>query len=475
MLNWKRIVFGVTFLCLLQTGISQNYVLQKLGKAISSPQYDEIAPCVSSDGKTLYFTRIAYPKFEKALVEEGKDLEKTLDEKDYMNRLTEIYSILDGKPVDNPVSSAFNQDIWVAHSISNEFDLLEHPSYPLNNALPNSVSALTANDELIILNQFAPNGGMQKGFSKVSKSDKGEWQFPQAVGIDKYHNSGSDVNLTISRDGKVMVVAMEREDSYGATDLYISYLKNDGSWTYPKNLGPGVNTKHRESAPHLSEDMLSLYYASDRDNPGAGNDIYVQTRLDDKWKQWWTAKRFAAPINSEGEDSHPYFNEATGYLYFTSDRNGTSDIFRIQIATPSVKKVLASSRNFVNLSVGGSIEINKIFFQQSTSNVLAKSNRQLHKLYMLMKSSPALKIRIGGHTDNQGNEKSLIKLSNDRAHAIKQYLVKQKGIDASRIEAYGYGAAQPLNDNSTDELRSQNRRVEIEVVSNDVIVFNGTK
>ncbi|MFT5386255.1 MAG: hypothetical protein ACI81W_003668, partial [Saprospiraceae bacterium] len=341
MLICKRILCAAIFACILQTGNAQNYSLQKLGKAISSPQYDEIAPCVSRDGKTLYFTRIAYPKFEKALVEGGNDLEKTMDSEAYMNRLSEIYTILNGESVNNPVSSSFNQDIWVVHSVSNEFDLLEHPSYPLNNALPNSVSALTSNDELIILNQFTPNGGMQKGFSKVSKSDKGAWQFPESIGIDQYHNSGADVNLTLSSDGKVMVMAMEREDSYGETDLYISYLKSDGNWTYPKNLGPTVNTPQRESAPHLSEDMLSLYYASDRDNPGNGNDIYVQTRLDDKWKQWWTAKRFGTPINSEGEDSHPYFNEATGYLYFTSDRDGTSDIFRIQIAAPKVQKTLA--------------------------------------------------------------------------------------------------------------------------------------
>lgn len=468
-------LFGATFVCLLQSGISQDYVLQKLGKAISSPQYDEIAPCVSSDGKTLYFTRIAYPKFEKSLVEAGNDIEKTMNDTDYMDRLSEIFSTLDGGKVEDPVSSAFNQDIWVAHSVSNEFDLLEHPSYPLNNALPNSVSALTANDELIVLNQFAPNGGMQKGFSKVSKSSKGEWQFPEAVGIDKYHNSGSDVNLTVSRDGKVMVIAMEREDSYGSTDLYISHLKRDGSWTYPENLGAGVNTPYRESAPHLSEDMLSLYYASDRENPGEGNDIYVQTRLDKEWGQWWTAKRFPAPINSEGEDSHPYFNEATGYLYFTSDRNGTSDIFRIQIAAPSVKKVLASSRNFVDLSVGGSIEINKIFFQQSSSKVLTKSNGQLHKLYMVMRNSPSLKIKIGGHTDNVGDEDLLVKLSEERASAIKNYLVDKKGIDKSRIEVYGYGSTQPLNDNSSQELRSKNRRVEIEVISNDYVTFNGTK
>lgn len=475
MLNWKRIVFATLLFPIFQTTQAQDYILQKLGTAISSPEFDEIAPCISRDGKTLYFTRIAYPKFEQSLVENGASLKASDDPAAFEKRLSEIFSILDGAPVTDPVNSAYNQDIWVAHSVSNEFDLLEHPSYPLNNALPNSVSALTPNDDLIVLNQFAPNGGMQKGFSVVSKSNEGKWQFPEAVGIDRYHNSGSDVNLTLSSDGKVMIMAMEREDSYGKTDLYISYRKRDGSWTYPKNLGPGVNTPERESAPHLSEDMLSLYYASDRDNPGQGNDIYVQTRLDDKWKEWWTAKRFAAPINSEGEDSHPYFNEATGYLYFTSDRNGTSDIFRIQIAAPKGKAQFVSQPNFVDLSVGSSIEINNIYFEQSTANVLNKSNRQLQKLSWLLNQSPNLVIRIEGHTDNIGDKKLLMQLSLDRANAIKNYLVQQKGIAPNRIEAYGFGDTQPLNSNDSEAQKRQNRRVEIAVVSNDAVVYNGTR
>jgi outer membrane protein OmpA-like peptidoglycan-associated protein len=475
MLNRKRIQFATLLLCLFQFAQAQDYILQKLGSAISSPEYDEIAPCVSSDGKTLYFTRIAYPKFEQSLVENGQYLEATDNPENFQDRLSEIFSILDGAPVDNPVSSAYNQDIWVAHSVANEFDLLEHPSYPLNNALPNSVSALTPNDDLVVLNQFAPNGGMQKGFSVVTKSKDGKWQFPQPIGIDRYHNSGSDVNLTLSRDGEVMIMAMERADSYGSTDLYISFRRNDGSWTHPKNLGPKVNTIHRESAPHLSEDMLSLYYASDREAPGQGNDIYVQTRLDNNWGEWWFAKRFAAPINSAGEDSHPYFNEATGYLYFTSDRNGTSDIFRIQIASPEVKPQFVNQTSFINLSVGGSIEINNIFFEQSTAKVLKQSNHQLQKLSWLLIQSPNLVIRIEGHTDNVGDRHLLMQLSEDRAKAIKAYLIQRKGISPDRIEVQGYGDTRPLNGNNSESERRQNRRVEIAVVSNDVVAFNGTR
>ena len=69
-------------------------------------------------------------------------------------------------------------------------------------------------------------------------------------------------------------------------------------------------------------------------------------------------------------------------------------------------------------------------------------------------------IRIEGHTDNIGKQEDLQKLSQERADAIKSFLV-QKGVTADRISTVGQGARYPLTDNSSDDLRSKNRRVEI--------------
>lgn len=498
MITWKNIFCGGILILLCSTLHAQEYVLEKLDNAISSDEYHEIAPCISKDGKTLYFTRVAYPKFEKTLIESGIDLSETLSTEAYFNRISEIYAILGGEKVSDPVNSAFNQDVWVAHSSEKEFDLLEHPAYPLNNALPNSVCALTPDDEPIIVNQFAPNGGMKKGFSKVLKSKEGLWQFPEPIGVDRYHNSGADVALTVSSDGKVMIMSLEREDSYGKSDLYISFLKPDGSWTYPENMGRSVNSPFRESAPHLSADMMTLYFTSDRSYPGRGADIYMQERQSDDWTRWTGPRKFRSPINSEGDDSHPYFNEASGYLYFTSDRDGSFDIFRIQIKAPvrventEPAPLAAVVKNDTTIdaapekedfnvgnipfTIGSKLEFSNIYFTQSKAEILNKSYPDLNKLVNILNNNPKLKIRVCGHTDNIGDQHLLLALSEQRAEAIKIYLVHKEHIDPSRIETKGYGGLKPLNDNSTENLRKQNRRVEIEVLSTgDVSISNFNK
>jgi outer membrane protein OmpA-like peptidoglycan-associated protein len=468
----KRYIFTGIFFISFASLTAQDYILRKLDLSISSADYDEIAPCVTSDGQTLYFTRLRHPQFERTLIEGGVNLFDALDSSDYLKRLGNIYQQLGQEPITDPVHSAFNQDIWIARSVDGVLNMLEHPDYPINNALPNSVAALTPKDEPIVVNQFAPNGGMQKGFSIVKRKADGVWGFPEPVGIDRYHNSGADVNLSISSDGQIMILSMEREDSYGVSDLYICQLKADGTWTYPENLGRGVNSPYRESTPHLSKDMRTIYFSSDRTYPGRGCDIYMQERIGEGWKRWSSPRKFRSPINSNGDDSHPYFNEATGRLYFTSDRDGTFDIFCIQIKEPEPLQVLpqkeiviATKKEVIpELSIGAKLECNDIFFLQSEAIILEESYYELTRIVYLLKQQPNLAIRVAGHTDNVGDAELLMKLSIDRAVAIKTYLVEKGEIDSGRIVTVGFGGTRPLNDNSTEALRAKNRRVEIEVI-----------
>jgi len=71
---------------------------------------------------------------------------------------------------------------------------------------------------------------------------------------------------------------------------------------------------------------------------------------------------------------------------------------------------------------------------------------------------------VTGHTDNVGSAAANVRLSQRRASDVKDYLVRQVGIDANRIHVEGKGAAQPIADNRTPEGRALNRRVEVEVI-----------
>ena len=100
-----------------------------------------------------------------------------------------------------------------------------------------------------------------------------------------------------------------------------------------------------------------------------------------------------------------------------------------------------------------------ILFEQSKSIMLGESFSELDNLAAFLKRYPKLMLTIEGHTDNIGDTKLNLTLSEERAQAVMQYLV-DKGIATNRIQAKGYGSSRPLINDNTTVGHLQNRRVE---------------
>ena len=92
----------------------------------------------------------------------------------------------------------------------------------------------------------------------------------------------------------------------------------------------------------------------------------------------------------------------------------------------------------------------------------SESSLELNKLIAFLKSSPNVSIEIGGHTDSNGDTKSNLTLSENRAKAVYDFLI-QNGIAATKLSYKGFGSTLPIADNSTEEGRAQNRRTEFKI------------
>lgn len=109
--------------------------------------------------------------------------------------------------------------------------------------------------------------------------------------------------------------------------------------------------------------------------------------------------------------------------------------------------------------------IENLYFETGSSDLKAESALQLNTLAEILNAYPDLKIKLGGYTDNSGNEDSNIKLSNLRAQTAKLKLL-ELGIAADRIEAEGYGSQHPVCEaNDTDECKAKNRRIDVRVLA----------
>jgi OOP family OmpA-OmpF porin len=91
--------------------------------------------------------------------------------------------------------------------------------------------------------------------------------------------------------------------------------------------------------------------------------------------------------------------------------------------------------------------------------------KELQKAVAFVKKYLGANIRLDGYTDSIGTDAYNIKLSERRAAVVKDYLIKEGGVDSSKITAVGHGKAEPVADNKTAEGRAKNRRVEISILS----------
>ena len=113
----------------------------------------------------------------------------------------------------------------------------------------------------------------------------------------------------------------------------------------------------------------------------------------------------------------------------------------------------------------GSVAVYGINFDTGKATLTAGSEQVLQEVLSLMKGQPAWRFEVQGHTDNVGAGTANQALSEQRAAAVVGWLVKN-GVDTARLTAKGYGDTQPVAENTNDEGRAKNRRVELKKIGN---------
>lgn len=113
------------------------------------------------------------------------------------------------------------------------------------------------------------------------------------------------------------------------------------------------------------------------------------------------------------------------------------------------------------LARSGSVALQGITFDTGKSNIRPESKTVLDQIAALLKQDATLRLEIQGHTDNAGAPTANLTLSQQRADAVRKYLVDSQGIAAARLTTAGFGDTKPVADNVTEEGRARNRRVEL--------------
>jgi OOP family OmpA-OmpF porin len=265
---------------------------EDLGNLVNSDS-DERLPIISPDGKTLYFTRKAH---------------------------------------EDNIGDAKNDDIWYSKlQADNSWGKAKNIDSPLNNERHNFVVAVGQGGDLIYV-QNAYKRWSKDGIA-FAKLLGNIWENPEAMKIEEMYNLSTFVNYHVSPDGRILMMAIEREDAVGDMDLYVSFRVHEKEWSEPKNLGKTVNSIGMESSVFLAADYKTIYFASSGHYGYGGLDIFMAKRLDESWENWSEPQNLGSYLNTPGNDFN-YSVPASGtYAYFSSDfrGRGQSDLYRIEL------------------------------------------------------------------------------------------------------------------------------------------------
>lgn len=423
-----------------------------LSGAVNSKQFNEGAHCISPDGKSLYFTGCNRP------------------------------------------GGMGSCDIYVSHRVGDHWGTPRNLGSPINTSGWEAQPALSADGRTLY---FVSNRKGGQGGYDIWKSElqaHGAWGTPE--------NLGSQINTPfdesapyIHADNQTLYFSSNGWPGFGDLDIFVSKRGDDGKWQYPSNMGPLVNNHFEQRAwsitmngkqgyfssrSHTRKTDLDIYMIELPENLQPVHVSYIKGRIIDISDQKTIHNAeiqltdlsteqisytgissldegsFLAPIVFGNEYAlhiiHP------GYLFHSSnyslkDNTDQPDGYDLTVQLQPIE-------------IGFSEILRNIFFDIGRYELLESSRIELDHLYDFLIKNQKIHIEIGGHTDNTGEEQSNQLLSEQRAQAVRDYLI-QAGIPEHRITSKGYGQHKPIASNLHEASRKLNRRTDFRITSNE--------
>jgi len=478
----------------------------KVVEGISTPE-NEYLPILSPDNQIALFTREKkFPGDKNSVVQTPRSKEKfmysMLDSDgnfDIGEEMPEPFNINDNEggatlTADNnvlyytvckfdKVRRYLNCDIYFSEFINDEWTQIQSVSKKINlSGSWESQPSISADGRTLYFVSDRVGGYGGYDIYRSIKNDNGEWGTPINMG-PSINSQSNEKSPFIHPDGKTLYFSSDGWLGLGGYDIFYSRLKEDGTWSKPRNIGYPINSPDDEVGFFVSTDGSRGFFASNKFSEKGGWDLYsfelynearpekvlfikgtvksesdiepVKARIEltnidtKKTSQipmdTMTGKYVAVtPFNSD----YIMTVKKEGYVYESKYIARIDSIFR----NPAEVNV-----EIKPIELNKSYRINDIYFGFNSYDLTVESKVVLDQLIGFLNENPSICIQIQGHTDNIGNDNVNLRLSGDRARSVYNYLI-EKEIQAKRLTYQGFGESMPVAPNNTEEGRAKNRR-----------------
>lgn len=485
--------------------------ITNLGPSVNTI-YPEYAPIITADETELFFT-----SRRPITTGGGKDLEdglyfEDIYESNKMNseEWSEAQEIGNGINTDSHDacvalapdgmelilyrnSGSDGGDLYSSKLIGNVWNKPKRLGPTINTTSWEPSASISADEQSIFFTSNRKGGIGGTDIYMARRKDNGD--YGTAILLGPSVNTPNDEDAPfIHADGKTLYFSSKGLKSMGGYDIFYCTidLETGEILTPPQNIGYPINTADDDVFFVWSADGTRAYFSSIRAGGYGDKDIYVLER---------EAIKKAPTVLFKGqivacEDKHP----VTATIFVTDLAtqkivgvfNSNSFTGKYTVSLPAGKNYgisveaygyLFESKNINfplndgyielvdticmnKLKINTTIILRNVFFDVDKATLRPESVQELDKLFDIMRNNPNLKIELSGHTDSDGNDEHNMTLSNNRAKAVVDYLIK-KSINPKRLTWKGYGETKPVQLNDTPEHKQMNRRTEVKILSNE--------
>ncbi len=359
----------------------------------------------------------------------------------------------------------------------------------------NSQPSIASDGQTLYFSSNRPGGLGKCDLYKTIKDASGDWGPAENLGPG-INTAGNEMSPFIHTDSHTLYFSSDGWAGVGGLDIFYSRMDTGGKWSEPKNIGYPINSNKDEVGFFVSTDGRTGYFCSNDPNRTNGENmggydiyqfpLYPEARpekvalmkgniKDDAGNAITgatisitdakTHKKAAVISDTVNASFAAVVTESQNQQYVvTVNKQGYA--FNSSIITSKdtfTGKPLNMDFNMKTLASGGNYVLNDIYYKTSSAQLETVSLAVVKEFAKYMKLNPTIKVKIAGYTDNVGSEQANQSLSSDRAFTVMQALVKE-GIKGERLSFQGYGAANPVTSNDTEEGRQKNRRTEFIII-----------
>ena len=316
------------------------------------------------------------------------------------------------------------------------------------------------------------------------------WSEPKRLN-DNINTIGKEESVFIHPDNQTLYFTSNGLPGMGGLDIFLSRRQPDGTWGPAMNLGYPINTSGDENSLVVSADGKKAYFASNRAGGFGSLDLYsfdLYPAAQPLLVSYLKAKVVDAETNLPLSAQFEVIDVTSGKVVLSNSTDQKRGEFLASLPAGKNYMLNVNKEQYLFYSdyfeckeatdkqhaydlliklhkpkAGEHVVLKNIFFDVNKYDLKTESNSELAKLKSFLNANPTIRIEVSGHTDSTGDPKLNQTLSESRANAVYNFLVKE-GISSARLTYKGYGKSKPIASNDSEEGRSQNRRTEFTIL-----------